>query len=145
MIERVLSNLIRNAIEYTDEGGEISVAVELRGAEVTVAVRDTGCCIAAEDLPMVTQRFYRVDKSRRPGGGMGLGLAIVEMILTLHGARLSIQSKVTGRQPAHGCLQRLISSTARQLCQFDSDSPRSSYYSSDLPRFQRRANPLSSR
>lgn len=94
MMERVLSNLIRNAVQYTDPGGTISVVVGQHEDQITVAVKDTGCGIAQQDLAMVTERFYRVDKSRQSGAGMGLGLAIVEMILRLHGASLSIQSEL---------------------------------------------------
>jgi len=94
MIERVLANLIRNALQHTDPGGMITAVVEHADDHVTVQVRDTGCGIAPDDLPRVTERFYRVDKSRRTGSGMGLGLSIVEMILRLHGSRLDITSEL---------------------------------------------------
>ncbi len=93
LVERVLSNLIDNAIRFTPDGG--IVRVESRGVngEVVVEVADTGAGIPAEDLPHVFDRFYKVDKSRtRSRGGAGLGLAIANKIVGLHGGRLKVES-----------------------------------------------------
>ena len=89
------SNLVSNAIRYTPAGGSIKVwlrGVPDGGAEFSV--EDTGPGISAEHIPRLTERFYRVDRSRsRDSGGTGLGLAIVKHVCQRHGAELSIASK----------------------------------------------------
>jgi two-component system phosphate regulon sensor histidine kinase PhoR len=92
-VRSALGNLVSNAVRYTPEGGEITLAWRERDGEGVFAVTDTGEGIAAEHIPRLTERFYRVDRSRsRETGGTGLGLAIVKHVLTRHGARLDIQS-----------------------------------------------------
>lgn len=92
-IRSALGNLVSNAVRYTPEGGEITLAWRERNGEGVFSVIDTGEGIAAEHIPRLTERFYRVDRSRsRETGGTGLGLAIVKHVLTRHGARLEIQS-----------------------------------------------------
>src|SRR5574340_141416 len=92
-IRSALGNLVSNAVRYTPDGGEITLAWREREGEGVFAVTDTGEGIAAEHIPRLTERFYRVDRSRsRETGGTGLGLAIVKHVLTRHGARLDIQS-----------------------------------------------------
>ena len=86
-------NLISNAVRYTPEGGRVALdwRVTPEGGEFTVA--DTGIGIAAEHIPRLTERFYRVDRSRsRATGGTGLGLAIVKHVLLRHQAELAIDS-----------------------------------------------------
>ncbi len=88
-------NLVSNAIRYTPEGGTITLAwrVDDDGTGV-FAVTDTGIGIAAEHLPRLTERFYRIDRSRsRATGGTGLGLAIVKHVLLRHQATLEIASE----------------------------------------------------
>jgi two-component system phosphate regulon sensor histidine kinase PhoR len=92
-IRSALGNLVSNAVRYTPEGGEITLAWRERDGEGVFSVTDTGEGISAEHIPRLTERFYRVDRSRsRETGGTGLGLAIVKHVLTRHGARLDIQS-----------------------------------------------------
>lgn len=89
-----MSNLVSNAIRYTPAGGDVRVAWQLLGqGRLEFSVRDTGPGIAPEHLPRLTERFYRVDRSRsRETGGTGLGLAIVKHVLQRHGAELRISS-----------------------------------------------------
>ena len=92
-IRSALGNLVSNAVRYTPEGGDIALIWGERGDEAVFSVRDTGEGIAAEHIPRLTERFYRVDRSRsRETGGTGLGLAIVKHVLTRHGGRLEIRS-----------------------------------------------------
>ena len=92
-IRSALGNLVSNAVRYTPDGGAITLAWREQNGEGVFAVTDTGEGIAAEHIPRLTERFYRVDRSRsRETGGTGLGLAIVKHVLTRHGARLDIQS-----------------------------------------------------
>ncbi len=92
-IESVISNLVSNAVRHTPADGEITVHWRplKRGAALIVA--DTGEGIAAENIPRLTERFFRVDRGRsRDDGGVGLGLAIVKHILSRHDATLAIES-----------------------------------------------------
>ena len=93
-LQSALSNLISNAIRYTPAGGSITVEWQhLDDGQAVFSVRDTGPGIAPEHLPRLTERFYRVDRSRsRETGGTGLGLAIVKHVLQRHGATLGIAS-----------------------------------------------------
>jgi two-component system phosphate regulon sensor histidine kinase PhoR len=95
-LQSALSNLVSNAVRYTPVGGQIHVSVS-KGADASLVfeVSDTGAGIAAEHLPRLTERFYRVDRSRsRESGGTGLGLAIVKHVMQRHGGILSISSEV---------------------------------------------------
>lgn len=96
MIERVLFNLISNAIRYTPTGGEIRVTVhQLSPGSVTIRVIDTGTGIPKADLPRLFEQFYRVDESRASNsGGAGLGLAIVKSIVEQHGGKIEVTSEV---------------------------------------------------
>ncbi|MDZ7594731.1 MAG: phosphate regulon sensor histidine kinase PhoR [Thiobacillus sp.] len=92
-VRSALGNLVSNAVRYTPDGGEITLAWRERNGEGVFSVTDSGEGIAAEHIPRLTERFYRVDRSRsRETGGTGLGLAIVKHVLTRHGARLDVQS-----------------------------------------------------
>lgn len=93
LVERVLDNLIGNALQHTPAGGSVSVSVRAEGERVIACVADTGSGIPEDELPFIFDRFYRVDRSRaRPGGGAGLGLAIARRIVELHGGELRVQS-----------------------------------------------------
>lgn len=95
-IRQVLANLMENAIKYNEAGGHVEVIVRAKpGGSVRVAVVDDGIGIPPEAISRLTERFFRVDKSRsREQGGTGLGLAIVKHILEAHGERLEIESRV---------------------------------------------------
>jgi two-component system phosphate regulon sensor histidine kinase PhoR len=98
-LQQVLINLADNAVKYTPAGGTVTIAAQsLPNGDapvVEVAVTDTGSGIPAEELPRLTERFYRVDKARsRELGGTGLGLAIVKHIVQAHGGKLHISSTV---------------------------------------------------
>ncbi|MDQ9170900.1 phosphate regulon sensor histidine kinase PhoR [Oxalobacteraceae bacterium R-40] len=89
------TNLVSNAVRYTPEGGSIHISWINGENGPEFIVRDTGIGIDPEHLPRLTERFYRVDKSRsRETKGTGLGLAIVKHVLLRHGASLNIASKV---------------------------------------------------
>jgi two-component system OmpR family sensor kinase len=91
LIERVMDNLIENALRHPLAGGTVTVAVQPVGAALTVQVMDTGSGIAAEDLPYIFERFYQSDKMRTRGGA-GLGLAISRRIVELHGRSIRAAS-----------------------------------------------------
>jgi len=93
-IRRVLINLVDNAIKYSEAGGSITLRARPHSAEeVEFRVEDEGIGIPEEHLPRLTERFYRVDKSRsRNQGGTGLGLAIVKHILGAHDRQLKVES-----------------------------------------------------
>jgi len=89
----IASNLISNAVKYTPASGTITVRWTCGDAGARLSVADTGIGIAAEHLPRLTERFYRVDRARaRASGGSGLGLSIVKHGLQRHGGRLEITS-----------------------------------------------------
>ena len=93
-IKSALANLMSNAIAYTQSGGEIHVSWKRFGSKAKFSVRDNGPGIRPEDVNRLTERFYRVDKSRsRNTGGSGLGLAIVKHVLQHHHAELIINSQ----------------------------------------------------
>ncbi len=87
-------NLVTNAIRYTPDGGTINVSWSAQNGQATFAVVDSGLGIPAADIPRLTERFYRVDRSRsRDTGGTGLGLAIVKHVLQRHDAQLDVKSE----------------------------------------------------
>jgi two-component system sensor histidine kinase SaeS len=92
-MQRVMYNLIQNAIRHTPADGTILVEMQDRGTEVQIDVTDTGTGIAADDVTKVFDRFYRGEKSRsREYGGAGLGLAIAKGIVEAHGGRIWVES-----------------------------------------------------
>jgi two-component system phosphate regulon sensor histidine kinase PhoR len=88
-------NLAGNAVRYTPAGGKIDLVWRMHNGTGEFVVADTGIGIAAQHVPRLTERFYRVDRSRsRETGGTGLGLAIVKHVLTRHHATLEIESEL---------------------------------------------------
>jgi signal transduction histidine kinase len=95
LIERALSNIIDNALNCTPAGGRVELSLPLDGTRVRVRIADTGRGISAEELPLVTQRFFRTRESRVSGrAGTGLGLAIAQQIVEQHGSTLDIESRL---------------------------------------------------
>jgi len=95
LIDRLLSNLIDNALHASRVGGQISVAAEPQPDGVEISVSDDGHGIPEDKLALVTQRFYRVRRDRDSGReGSGLGLSIVREILERHGGRLQLDSQI---------------------------------------------------
>lgn len=93
-LRSAFTNLISNAVGYTPEQGEITISWRRVGEFAVFSVRDTGIGIEPHHIPRLTERFYRVDRSRsRETGGTGLGLAIVKHVLSRHKARLDIASE----------------------------------------------------
>jgi two-component system heavy metal sensor histidine kinase CusS len=95
LLQRAVGNLVENALAHTARGGNVTLAASRDNGKVRIEVSDTGCGIAAEHLPRVFDRLYRVDRSRTAAtGGTGLGLAIVKSIAELHGGSAEISSEV---------------------------------------------------
>jgi two-component system, OmpR family, sensor kinase len=97
-LRQLLLNLVTNAIKYTPRGGRVELSVTRKpGDEISIAVRDTGIGIAANDLPHVFDRFWRADRVRSRAserGGFGLGLSISQWIVQAHGGTLTVQSRL---------------------------------------------------
>jgi signal transduction histidine kinase len=98
-ITQVLSNLVGNALQYTPEGGQVTILSKQNGNEIHISVIDTGIGVPAEHLPHLFTRFYRVDKSRsrQAGGGSGIGLAIARYLIEAHGGRIWAESDGEGK------------------------------------------------
>jgi signal transduction histidine kinase len=89
----VLSNLVKNAITFTNEGGHIIIRGSLESEFVKVVVEDDGVGIPAKDLPRVFERFYQVESHlTRRHGGMGLGLSVAKVMIEMHGGRIWVES-----------------------------------------------------
>src|SRR5690625_3546210 len=96
-LEQVFTNLIGNALDHTDESGEVQVNIRSDQDSIHVDVTDSGQGIAEVDLPFVFERFYKADKSRSRNGserGTGLGLAIVKNIIEAHEGTITVKSKI---------------------------------------------------
>lgn len=92
---QLMSNLISNAVKYTDTGGSVKVGLSKDGIHAVITVTDTGIGIPQNSLPNIFDRFYRVDKSRsREAGGVGLGLSIVKAVAEAHGSLVIVNSEV---------------------------------------------------
>ena len=94
MMQRVLENLLENGLRHTPEGGRISMSVDVDSGNVVVQIADTGCGIPAEDVPRIFERFYQQDANRSGSNNAGLGLAIVQRIIELHGSVIKVHSEL---------------------------------------------------
>jgi two-component system, OmpR family, phosphate regulon sensor histidine kinase PhoR len=95
LMEQAITNLIQNAIRYSEPGDRVVVKCRRDHGVVTIAVQDEGCGIEPRHLPRLFERFYRVDRARsRDAGGTGLGLAIVKHIAQAHGGSVEVTSRV---------------------------------------------------
>jgi signal transduction histidine kinase len=93
MLQRMLSNLLDNAIKYTDPGGTVRVSVsEHNGNKAAITITDTGIGISAVDFPHIFERFYRCDRSRSETG-TGLGLSLARAIARAHGGGITVVSR----------------------------------------------------
>ena len=132
-LRSAFGNLVSNAVRYTPEGGRITIGWTSRGAEAVFWVQDSGIGIEPEHIPRLTERFYRVDRSRsRATGGTGLGLAIVKHVLHRHQARLDVMS-----EPGKGSLFSVVFPSARVL-EAPQKKPATAAESGDEPGAQRR-------
>lgn len=94
-IKQTLINIISNAIKYTDRGGVVELKLYSEYDSVVIEISDNGIGIPEESLPHIFDRFYRVDKARaRATGGSGLGLSIANQIVSLHGGKIEVESKL---------------------------------------------------
>jgi two-component system phosphate regulon sensor histidine kinase PhoR len=94
-IERLVLNLLENAIKYNRPEGQVAVQLSATGEDVLLEVTDTGIGIPPDALPRIFERFYRVDKGRaREEGGTGLGLAIVKHVAQAHGGQVEVDSRL---------------------------------------------------
>ncbi len=93
MMDRVLSNLIDNAIQHNPRNGKIKIELQNENDKIKISISDTGEGIPAEELPYIFDRFYKVEKSRSPNtGGSGLGLAIAKKIINAHKSDIVVKS-----------------------------------------------------
>ena len=91
LIYQVFINIIDNAIKYSDEGGLVSVQASMADSEhIEIDVSDTGCGISKQDLPKIKTKFYKANHTRR---GSGIGLAVADEIIAMHGGTLEIFSE----------------------------------------------------
>lgn len=94
-LKQVIINLITNAVKFTPEGGLITISSHLEENNIVIHVKDNGIGIAAEDQPLVFERFYRTDQSRtRHTGGSGIGLTIVKSIIEAHKGTIEVISQI---------------------------------------------------
>lgn len=94
-LQQAITNLVSNAVKYSNEGGMIRIGIENRTDDVLICVEDNGIGIAEEELELIFERFYRTDKSRnRKTGGIGIGLTIVKAIVQAHGGKIMAESEV---------------------------------------------------
>lgn len=89
-LRQVFVNIVDNALKYSDSGDTVTVLAQIQENEIQITVKDTGCGIPAEDLPKVKTKFYKANSTRR---GSGIGLAVADEIVNMHGGSLSLESE----------------------------------------------------
>ena len=95
MIREALTNLLSNAIRYTNDGGHVAITVSIDDTDAVISVTDDGMGIAPEDIPQTFSRFWRAEESReRASGGLGVGLAITKEIMDRHNGTISVESEL---------------------------------------------------
>jgi signal transduction histidine kinase len=136
-LERILLNLLFNAIKFTPAGGSVQIAVTRRERELLLEISDTGAGISQEQLPFIFDRFWQADTSaRRKNQGLGIGLALVRELVEIQGGQVSVASELgkgtqfTIRLP-YNEIDRLTTYGAKQTHLSDSnESPQPSYSNS---------------
>jgi signal transduction histidine kinase len=93
-LERILTNLIGNALKYSPADAPVVVALGVTSEGATLAVRDNGEGIAAADIPHLFERYYRVQSTVRKANGLGLGLYITRGLVAAHGGRIAVESEL---------------------------------------------------
>jgi signal transduction histidine kinase len=97
-LAQVFANLLNNAAKYTEAGGRVYVNAKREGRHIQVCVRDTGVGIPKDVLPRVFELFTQVDRTlNRSQGGLGIGLALVQQIISLHGGEVTAHSDGVGK------------------------------------------------
>ena len=94
LVDRAIQNLVDNAIKYTKEGGRISFEFRKVENAIEVNIKDTGCGIPEDDLPLIFDRYHKGTNNKEASAGFGLGLAIVKKIIELHQSIISVKSKI---------------------------------------------------
>lgn len=118
-LEQIISNLLSNALRYTERGGTVVLRVERAGDDVVLEVADTGAGIAPDDLRHIFTRFWRGDRSRsRATGGTGIGLAIVRELVRAHEGRIDVDSVL-----GHGSRFRVVLPAADRSEWVDDQAP----------------------
>jgi signal transduction histidine kinase len=93
-LTQALSNIISNAIKYSNQNGVVEVSSKKALRHIEIIVKDNGIGIPENDLPFIFDRFYRVDKSRSDGESIGIGLTIAKRIIETHGGKILLESKL---------------------------------------------------
>ena len=96
-LTQAFQNLLSNAIKYSPDGGPIEIVMTADNDSALVCIRDHGLGVRAEDLPLIFQRFQRMDAAKDAAGGLGLGLSITRAIVAGHGGRVWAESDGEGR------------------------------------------------